>query len=353
MYPRIYSSLILALTLLLSACGKDEVPPAPVLSGAGRVLIACEGMLGNGNSALTVYEPDSNRATEDIYMAANGIPLGDVLQSVTRIGDRYFLCINNSDKILVVGRSDFKLQGSLAVPKPRYIVRVSDDKAYVSTLFSNKVYIINPANLTVTGSLTLPHQNPEGMLQVGNRVFVCPWDTASNHIYALDIADDRVGPGIRVAGRAPQEVLEDKEGMLWVLSGNKSKGVESTLTRLNPASGAILKTYYFGAADPVRPVFNKAKDTIYFIEVAYSGGTANNGIYRMGIHEASLPAQAFIPARGFQYFWGIGIHPVSGNVYVADPVGFTQRGKVYVHRPNGSLVTSFATGAGPGHFLFD
>jgi hypothetical protein len=141
--------------------------------------------------------------------------------------------------------------------------------------------------------------------------------------------------------------------MLWVLSGNKAKGVESKLTRLDPGNGAILKTFSFGDADPVRPVFNTAKDTLYFIEVAYNGGTADNGIYRMSIHDAALPGRAFIPANGFQYFWGIGIHPASGEVYVSDPVGFTQLGKVYAYRPDGTLVRTFTTGVGPGHFLFD
>jgi hypothetical protein len=138
-----------------------------------------------------------------------------------------------------------------------------------------------------------------------------------------------------------------------VLSGNAASGKESTLTRLDPANGSILKTYSFGTADPLRPVLNSSKDTIYFIEVSYTGGAASNGIYRMGIHEPSLPQQAFIPANGLQYFWGIGIEQQSGNIYVADPVGFTQRGKVHIYRPDGTLLRTFPTGVGPGHFLFE
>jgi hypothetical protein len=156
-----------------------------------------------------------------------------------------------------------------------------------------------------------------------------------------------------IAGAAPQEILQDAEGMLWVLSGNDAQGIESKLTRLNPADGAILKSYSFGTADVVRPAFNRTKDTLYFIEVSYSGGSTNNGVYRMGIHDAGVPAQPFVAARGLQYFWGVGIHPQSGNVYVADPKGFTQKGMVRVYRPDGSAVDSFATGVGPGHFLFE
>ena len=199
----------------------------------------------------------------------------------------------------------------------------------------------------------MPFQNPEGMTLAGNTAYISNWDTAASAIYPINTTTDAIGESMPVGGRAPQEILRDREGMLWVLSGNEAKGIESKLTRLNPATGAVLHTYSFGAADPLRPVFNGNHDTLYFIEVSYTGSSTNNGIYRMGIHDAALPAQAFIPAQGLQYFWGIGIHPASGNIYVADPVGFTQRGKVYIYKPDGSLVTTFPTGVGPGHFFFD
>ena len=353
MYKTILTSLISGLALVVASCGKDPGPPPLLYAPGNRVLVVCEGMLGNGNSALTLHIPDSNRTAEDVFVNANHLNLGDVFQSITRIGEQYFLCINNSDKILVLQRDDFQLVGAIPVPKPRYILPVSETKAYVSTLFSDQVYIINPKTRSVTGTITMPFRNPEGMLRVGNQVLVATWDTAASAVYPIDIATDAVGAGVALAGRAPQEILQDKEGKVWVLSGNESKGVESKLSRLDPVTGAILKTFAFGAADPLKPVFNKTKDTLYFIEVSYSGGVANNGIYRMGIHDAALPTQAFIAASGFQYFWGIDMDPQTGLIYVADPVGFTQRGKVTVYRQDGSLLNSFGTGVGPGHFLFD
>lgn len=100
-------------------------------------------------------------------------------------------------------------------------------------------------------------------------------------------------------------------------------------------------------------MFNPTKDTLYFIEVNYSGGQQNNGIYRMGIHDATLPSQAFIQAQNLQYFWALGISSKSGNIYVGDPKGFTQKGTVLVYNASGSLTHQFAVGLGPGHFYFD
>lgn len=352
MYKGILTSLILAVALGFNSCSKDP-RPAPVPNAGRQVFVVCEGAYGSGNSALTAYYPTTNNTEEDAYQRINGQPLGDVFQSMMRSRDsNYFLCINNSDKIIVLNRETLEREITIAVPKPRYIVQVSDTKAYVSTLFDNKVYILNPKTFRIVGSISLPFKNPEGMLLVNNQVFVCPWDTAANAVYTIDTATNIVSRPIPVSGRAPQEIVQDKEGMIWVLSGNQASGVKSKLTRLNPTTGAVLKTFDFGTADPLRLVLNPAKDSLYFIEVSYTGGSSNNGLYRMGITDIALPTTAFIVATGLQYFWGLGVDPYSGNIYLSDPVGFTQRGKVYVYQPNGNLVNSFMTGVGPGHFLF-
>ncbi len=319
----------------------------------GSVIAVCEGQYGSGNSAATIYDPAGGYTRGDIYNDANGHSIGDVFQSLYKVSStQYLAVVNNSDRIAILNQN-FLETGSIAIPKPRYIMQVSETKAYVSTLYSNKVYIINPQSGAVRGSVNMPFQNPEGMALAGGRVYVATWDVAAEDIYPIDTATDVIGSAIHIDGHAPQEILRDKEGLLWVLSGNDAKGVQSVLTRVSPADGSILKTYYFGAADALRPTFNNTRDTLYFIEVNYSGGSANNGIYRLGIHQDGLPGSAFVAASGLQYFWGVGVHPTSGNIYVADPKGFTQRGMVRIYQPGGKVVDSFETGVGPGHFYFE
>lgn len=349
----VFTSVVALLFFGWSACKKDT-EQAPILPPAGRqVFVACEGAYGSGNSALTVYYPESGLAIEDQYRQVNNAALGDVFQSITRSWDgRYFLCINNSDKILVLDKDSLRKIGELAVPKPRYIVQVSSQKAYVSSLFGSKIYVINPQDLSLRGSIQMPFKNPEGMQLVGDKLYVCQWDSANKSIIALDTAHDAQVYNFELAGRAPQSVVQDKDGMLWVLSGNVADGVGATLTQLHPATGARLRSFSFGSADPIRLVLNPSKDTLYFLEVAYGGGSAHNGLYRMSIKDTALPETAFISAQGFQYFWGLGIDPASGLIYLSDPKGFTQRGSVRIYQPNGTLVHSFATGVGPGYFLF-
>jgi YVTN family beta-propeller protein len=354
MQRSLFALLIAGLFAGLSACRKDP-DPAPIPAGTGpRVFVVCEGSYGSGNSALTVYYPDSGLVIPDLYYQVNGHSLGDVFQSMIHTTpDQFWLCVNNSDRISVIGNGSMAEIASIQIPKPRYAVQVSDTKAYVSTLFSKNVYVINPRTNAVTKTISMPFRNPEGMALAGNKLWVATWDTAAAGVYAIDTATDAISAPALIAGNAPQEIIQDAEGMLWVLSGNDAQGAESKLTRLNPATGAILRSYSFGTADALKPTFNKAGDTLYFIEVSYTGGNTNNGVYRMGIHDAALPTQPFVAAQGLQYFWGVGVHPRSGNIYVADPKGFTQKGMVRIYKPNGSIVDSFATGVGPGHFFFE
>ena len=350
-----YKALIVVCYCWLAACVKDKPnPPANKLPGAtGNVYVVCEGNFGNGDAALYAYKPASDSVFGDLYSTANGQPLGDVFQSMQHIGNQLFLCVNNSDKVVVINADSYKLAGTIAIPKPRYILPVSATKVYVSALYGNKVYVIDPQTLQVTDTITLPDKNPEGMCMYNNTAIICTWDTAGNHVYQVDVTSEKIVHAFTVAGYAPQEALIDKEQMLWVLGGEQYDGKIATWTRLDPSTGEILMSYEFPAdANTVRPVFNNTRDTLYYIEANQSGGTADNGIYRMDIHSAALPSQPFVAAKQYQYFWALGIDP-GGDIYVGDPKGFVQKGSVYVYHPNGTLGSSFNVGLGPGHFYFD
>ncbi len=351
-----HQAIILFLCCWLQACVKDKPQPAAgdPPHGSNKVFVVCEGSLGNGDGTLYLYDRDRKTVSGDLYKAANGLPLGDVFQSMTRIGDKLFLCVNNSDKIAVTDTVNYKVVATIHIPKPRYALQVSASRAFVSTLYSNKVYVIDVVNYAVVDSITMPAQNPEGMCLVNGEAWICTWDTACNSVYRINTATNKITQTIKINGYAPQEAIADKAGMVWVLAGNKTKGKTATLTRIDPLTGELLHTYTFpGEADVLKPAMNKTKDSLYFIEVNYYGSTANNGIYRMGILDADLPSQPFIAGTAYQYFWGLGIDPVTNNIFVGDPKGFTQKGTIQIYRPDGSTVDSFSVGLGPGHFYFE
>lgn len=347
-------TIILLLTTLLAACVKDTPNPSiNIASTNGSVYVVCEGNFGNGDATLYNYNTATDSVNGDLYRTHNNAALGDVFQSMKRIGDSLYLCINNSDKVVVLNAKTHKEAGIINIPKPRYILPISPSLAYVSTLYSNKIYTINPKTLQVTGTITIPHQNPEGMVRILDNVIVCPWDTTCNKIYTINTTNSSVTHTTQIAGYAPHAVLVDKEQMLWVMAGNATKGKAATLTRIDPSTGNILKAYtYASGVDPIKPAFNKTRDTLYYIQVKYDGSTDGNGIYRMSILGNELPTVSLIPTLPYQYYYALGIEPATGYLYVGDPKGFTQKGTVGIYKQDGNLLKTFTTGLGPGQIYF-
>lgn len=357
-------SLCVFATLVLASCSKDGKTTEPNNSGQvppvnntaeRRVYVACEGSFGSGNASLSMQELTSFTTYNDVYFKINSKSLGDVLQSVQRIGDKLFLCVNNSDKVIVLDAKERTFIKTMDIPKPRYILPVNPQKAYVSTLYSNKLYVINPENATVSGTIDLPAQNPEGMTIQANRALICTWDTSCNKVYVVSILTDQVVDSYIISGYAPHSVVTDDAGFVWVLAGNVSKGKRATLTKLAPGSSDIIESFQFqDLQDPIKLTTNKAKNVLYYIGVDYTGNAGGyNGVFSMGVQDGKLPSAPLIPANKYQYYWGLGIDPVTEEIYVGDPKGFTQQGSVSVYSPAGQQKRTFKVGVGPGYFYFD
>jgi DNA-binding beta-propeller fold protein YncE len=352
-----YIIVLFLLVIALQACVKDKPEPSdnPPPSGEGRRLyIANEGSLGNGNSSLSFYNIDKDSIFNDVFFQKNTQQLGDIFQSMLIDGDQLYMAINNSNKIVVVNKQDFALAGTIQVHKPRYMLKVNDEKMYVSSLYYPEINVVNPKTRQVTGKIDIDYANSEGMTMLNGKVYACNWDTTCNYIYEIDPATDQISARINIAGRASQQVLVDKNQKLWVLAGNVYKQKIATLTQIDPATRTILKSFTFPAgADVMKPCWNPTKDTMYFLGVNYNGGTDYNGVYRMSIDAPSLPVSLFIQAQALQYYWALGLDSVTNQVYLGDPKGFIQKGNVSVYQTNGQKIRSFSTGLGPCYFSFD
>jgi DNA-binding beta-propeller fold protein YncE len=352
-----YSIIIFLLAITLQACVKDkpETPGNPTPTGGGRRLyIANEGSLGNGNASLSFYNIDKDNIFNDVFFQKNTQQLGDIFQSMLIDGEELYMAVNNSDKIVVVNKQDFALKANITVRKPRYMLKVTDEKMYVSSLYYPEINILNTKTRQVTGKIDIDYPNSEGMTLFNGKVYVCNWDTACSYIYEIDPATDQVSARINIAGRASQQVLVDKNQKLWVLAGNVYKQKIATLTQIDPATRSIIKSFTFPAgADIMKPCWNPTKDTLYFLGVNYDGSTDYNGLYRMDINASSLPVSLFIQAQSLQYYWALGLDSVTNQIYLGDPKGFIQKGNVSVYQTNGQKIRSFNTGLGPGYFSFD
>lgn len=351
MAPKFYP--IIAGFLVLAGCVKDKPTELQSVLTQHGTLVICEGQFSAGNASLYRIDVNTGSSQGDLYKQSNGTYAGDVLQSMYRIGANYWLLLNNSGKISVVDTQNFKVQHTIPVKYPRYLLQVDDQTVWISTLYSKKVMVVDINSAQVIDSIILPDNNPEGMCLMGNSVFIATWDTASNAVWKVDVSSHSV-QRINISSIAPHDILLDYEQKLWVLSGNATKGRAAAFTRIDPSTGIVLASYKFqNGIEPIKPVLTKRRDSVYFIEVNFNGGTTANGIYRAALNNFSIPSVPFIQAVQYQYFWALGINPDNCNVFVGDPKGFNQAGSVYEYSTTGTQLRSYKVGVGPGGFLFN
>jgi DNA-binding beta-propeller fold protein YncE len=342
------------LVMLWSSCERKPLKEKeePIDTVGRQVLILNEGSYGNGNASLSLYNITTGDIAQNIYEYYNNNEiLGDILQSAVTIDNRIFLTINNSNKIVVIDKTTFKKIATIELVQPRYILPISEELAYVSTIYHSKIHIINTQTYQVVGSITMPYPNTENMLlDTKGFVYVCNWDKANNKLYQINANAHTITDSIVLAGNAPHSILTDKENNMWVFGGNKVYHATSTISVIQ--DNKLHKSYTFPQeAEIVKPVYNSRNDRFYFINVDYEYKTTQ-GIYSLHTDDESVPGTPLIPTAKFQYFYHITLDTATQQLYISDPKGFIQNGDILIYNLDGVKQHTIPVGMGPNQLLF-
>jgi hypothetical protein len=339
-----------ALYLILNtlvACKSDkpqDVKPQEIITvnnASDGVFITNEGNYGFGNAAISYYDIERGEVVEDFYKSVNKKSLGDVCQSAYLERNKMYVVVNNSQKIEVLDSETFVQIATISgFTSPRYILPVSKSKAYVTELYEKAIKIVDLNTHTITGKIEINSDWSVQMVEMYGKVFVGTVQT--DKLFVINSATNQVVDSVLV-GYNPSSMKEDKFGKLWVLCrGNKEKAIKGKLVQLNPENLQIEKEFIIENDNPARLEINGFSDTLYFL---------NNGVYQFPVTASSLPTNPIIEENNKLYF-GLGIHPKSGQIYVADAIDYVQKGNIYRYKPNGELVTQFKAGIIPSYFVF-
>src|SRR5688572_3991019 len=149
--------------LMLNSCKRDEPTPADTNArtfapGEGFFILN-EGGFTAGNSSASYYAlsgTDAGKSFNNLYLASNGVPLGDVAQSMTLMNGRLYMVINNSSKIEVVNPFNFGHTATITgLAGPRNIVQIDANRALVTQMYSDQIAIIDLQTNTVSGYINL------------------------------------------------------------------------------------------------------------------------------------------------------------------------------------------------------
>ena len=217
-------SVVVGATLSLTACMKWDYGDAVEdfnATGAG-LFITNEGNFQYGNASLSYYDPETKQVQNEVFFRANGMKLGDVAQSMTIYDNKGWVVVNNSHVIFAIDLNTFKEVGRIEnLTSPRYIHFLSDEKAYVTQLWDNRIFIINPRTYEITGHIQVPDMTMESgsteqMVQYGKYVYCNCW-SYQNRIIKIDTETDQVVDELKI-GIQPTSLVMDKYNKMWTIT---------------------------------------------------------------------------------------------------------------------------------------
>ena len=232
--------LLCGLPLLLAGCMEWDYGDAVEdfnATGAG-LFITNEGNFQYGNATLSYYDPETQQVQNEVFFRANGMKLGDVAQSMCIHDNKGWVVVNNSHVIFAIDLNTFKEVGRITnLTSPRYIHFLSDEKAYVTQLWDNRIFIINPKKYEIGGY--------EGS----------PYGYEAPSLYRIDAETFTVEKQFKFKmGDWPSEVQLNGTGdkLYWINKDIWSMDVDAERVPVRPFleySGTI---YYGLTVDPVR-----------------------------------------------------------------------------------------------------
>lgn len=345
--------LAMLLSSLHTSCMKWEYGIEEEFATTGDGLfITCEGNFQYGNASLSYYDPTKRVVENDVFNRANAMKLGDVAQSMVIRDDVGWVVVNNSHVLFAIDVNTFKERGRITnLTSPRYIHFLSDEKAYVSQLWDNRIFIVNPKRYEIIGHIDCPNMTMESgsteqMVQYGKYVYVNCW-SYQNRILKIDTETDSVVDEL-VVGIQPAALVLDKNNKLWTITDGGYEGSPygyepPSLYRIDAETFAIEKVYHFALGDNTGELqLNREGDMLYWL---------NDDVWAMSVDDENLPIRPFLQNRGTIYY-GLTISPDNGDVYVADAIDYQQPGMIYRYSSDGVLLDEFYAGIIPGAFCW-
>ncbi|MDO4319317.1 MAG: YncE family protein [Bacteroidales bacterium] len=311
-----------------------------------------EGNFQYGNATLSYYDPATDEVENEVFVRANGFKLGDVAQSMTMHGGLGWVVVNNSHVIFAIDPDTFVEVGRITdLTSPRCIHFLSDTKAYVTQIWDNRIFIVDPSRYEITGYIEIPGMergdgSTEMMVQIGDYVYVNCY-SYWNLLLKIDSRTDEVTDIIEV-GIQPRTMTADCMGRLWILcdggyAGSPYAYEEPRLLCVDPTTMTVLKQFDYPLGTKATTVVtNGAGDRLYWI---------CDDVWSMPVTADELPSEPLIPAIGTIYY-GLTVDPSSGDIYVADAIDYQQQGVVYRFSPDGELRGRFYVGITPRAFCW-
>lgn len=291
------------------------------ITPGSMLMVGNEGNFRNGNASVSLYNMDTKSWLADAFATFTKKSLGDVFQSATFWNGNAHLVVNNSGKIEVVKPANFDLIQTISgFTSPRFMLPVSETKAYVSDLYANKVWVVTGVPLAISGSIPVSGWS-EDMVLASNKVWVV--NKSRSVLMILDPNTDQLVDSMELPSK-PTSIAKASGSKIWV-------GVEGILPEkpsilLIETSGKNIERK-FETSSPVLPdkfQSSTSGDSLFFVNDKPSMITYSVGGFSI-IQFTSVPGN----------WYGIGWNPQKRILAYSDVKDYAQKSKIIVHTYTG------------------
>lgn len=333
----------MAVTAGFTSCSDDDEwnwskEGSKIEMSVTRAFVLDEGSMGKNNAGITYFDWKTDKTYgKDLYMAQNGVGLGDLGQDIIVDGNDIYVITSGSRVIYRLNGVGIR-QGSMSISNdlgdPRYGI-VKDDYLYV-TCYGGYVAKIDKKNLSLVGKVEIG-KNPEYITEKDNKIYcTCSGWGADKRVAVIDIksfnkADffevmdnpDRI---INVAGHIFVQGYGAYYDYPWgELDVNSGKFTEKG----HCSSWAGYKNALFLAFSETNWSTYETTTTLSAYDV--KAGNTNTSFFK------NVPAEIYSSS-----VYGISVNEKTGDIYVMTS-DFTTPGQIYHFNSDGSFVGKFSS----------
>ncbi len=356
-------TFLLSIGIFITSCKKPKpVPPRGDYDGGYFVLN--EGQFMHDNASISFLKKNFEETEDSVYYKVNNENIGDIAQSLYARGDKMYIVVNNSNKILVTKRWTMKKTAEMTayVKSPRYMTKIDNRYAALSNwgeVFDSNwspvdddfVAFVDTDNDVITDTLHV-HLGAGKMLYQGGNLYVLiaglGANNGGNEVAVIDPAARQVTGYITVGDR-PADIVKDDNDQLWVLcSGNPSwtgNETAATIYQINPATNQVESSAFIPGGHP--QFLTYIDGNLYTI--------IDNVLVKLIVNGNTLQIETLkdLASAGIQTPYGMDY--ADEKLFITDARDYQSAGKVFIFdaRNQFNKIGEFTTGFLPNSVLLN
>ncbi len=353
---RFLEAVFLLLSFLFACSGDDPMPPAPV--GSVGYFIVNEGGYEKGNTSISFFDRTMGTISNNVFLAANGVPLGDQAQSMAVHDGKGFIVVQNSGKIEVIDTDNFTTIATISenIMSPRYFVGLSATKGYLSDWGDDRVTgtvkVLDLINYSVIQTISAG-QGTDKLFLDGEILYAVNAGGfgRDSTVIAINTNTDKI-INTFIVGDNPNSLQKDKEGNIWIATSGHTQyndkwevlaeqSTTASIVKLNSSGKELMKLTFDGIGESVAHLnINTDGNQLYYL---HSGV-----VYRMSTSATSLPTSKFIDKR----LYGLAVDPIDNTLIGCEAPDFSASGNIIIYDAEGNQISTTVVGIAPNSCAF-